>query len=369
MKILYLTFIDFNGAASSGSQLRPRKMLEALREVADEVRCSDGAQNDRKARIKAYRTVKAWIKDWHPDICYIEPPSGPLFYPCDRKLIREIYKQGIPIGLFYRDAYWRFPESISDINVKKNLKQRAKDLLIKIMQQSDWRLFKRCCRVLYFPTELMASYFDCARAEALPPGCDILVKSNVRHDSIPRAVFVGAATERYGMPLVLSAGEIVNRNKICIKICIVCQKESWQSFLVKHPEYNRNIPWLEVHHINAGPELNAVLEESTFALIPLKKNPYHDFAFPVKAGDYLSHLLPIVSTNCEEIAHFIRENGIGLVASDDKDSFAAAMREISENKDLFRTITECCVLAREQNTWVRRAEKVVSDLSGGVSSD
>ena len=133
VKVLYLTYVDLASPAKSGSALRPQKMLEALREISGELRVVDGKQNDYHARKNACAKVRTWLRDWTPDLCYIEPPSGPLFFECDRALLRLIHRKRIPIGIFYRDAYWRFPEAVG--SSEKGLKSALKRRLIVFMQK------------------------------------------------------------------------------------------------------------------------------------------------------------------------------------------------------------------------------------------
>ena len=147
-KILYITFTDLNATAKAGSELRPQKMLAALQETSSEVRYVSGIQNNYKARLGAYRTVMAWLKEWRPDLCYIEPPSGPLFFACDRQLIRKLHALHVPIGLFYRDAYWRFPELVGDSSKHRSLKDKLKSKLIFLMQHNSKKIYTNTFLVL-----------------------------------------------------------------------------------------------------------------------------------------------------------------------------------------------------------------------------
>lgn len=361
-KILYITFTDLNATAKAGSELRPQKMLAALQETSSEVRYVSGIQNNYKARLGAYRTVMAWLKEWRPDLCYIEPPSGPLFFACDRQLIRKLHALHVPIGLFYRDAYWRFPELVGDSSKHRSLKDKLKSKLIFLMQQRDWKLYKNCCKRIYFPTKLMSSYFDCEQAGVLPPGCTNNYKKEKPGNSIPRAIYVGGATELYGVPLLLDAGALVNEKKTVLNICIVTSEQGWNSFLEKHPKYNAPFSWIELHHLDAGLELEALYRTCDFAIIPRVKNTYHDFAFPVKLSEYLSHLLPVVSTDCFETEKFIEAAKIGITAKDTATEFAEALLKMTEDNQLRDRCYKNSIVAREQNLWTRRAETVINDL-------
>ena len=58
MKLLYITFIDMNDAPSTGSSVRPLKMLEAFEALGVEVVTVSGMNNNLKARKKAVIEIK-----------------------------------------------------------------------------------------------------------------------------------------------------------------------------------------------------------------------------------------------------------------------------------------------------------------------
>lgn len=109
LKVLYITFTDF-GELSSGSSVRPFRMYNAFVNLGLDVKLLEGQQNRRKERRLKVKKIIDWLDDNNPDICYVEPPSGPFFNQIDLKLLKKVHNMGIPIGLFYRDFYWKFPE-------------------------------------------------------------------------------------------------------------------------------------------------------------------------------------------------------------------------------------------------------------------
>ena len=361
-KVLYIAFTDLSKPAASGSELRPKKMLEALQSVAGEVKIICGRQNNRQERVFAYRSAKALLKEWRPDLCYIEPPSGPLFFHCDRALIKRIYKAGIPIGLFYRDAYWRFPSSI-DASGHKNARERLKKDLICVLQKKDLSVFTKCCKIVYFPTMLMASYFHFPHMEPLPPGCVVTTTESCSQSEVCQGIYVGGATKRYGVPLLIESGKKINQERTKVIIHLVCSQSSWEQFLKTSPQYDSEFEWLKIHHLTEGTDLETLYQLSDFAIIPLEKNEYHDFAFPVKLADYLSHLLPVVTTNCEETAAFVKKYDIGIVTDDDTASFSQALFRMSSDGELRAHYRENARAARSTNLWTVRAEKILSDLA------
>lgn len=368
-KVLYITYIDMHTAPSSGSSVRPIRMYEAFKDLNYDVKLLSGAGNNHKIRKNNTAEIKIWLKTNRPDICYIEPPSGPLFYHCDRALIKKIKSLNIPIGFFYRDAYWKFPGFKSN-NSHESISQRIKNIVIRLMQKRDLKLIKKTCSIVYFPTELMASYFDFENMQALPPGCYINSHTHASKGEIPSAIFIGGATIRYGIKLLLDSGIKINQDNIKLNIKIVCQENAWKSFLNNNPEYSeQKYSWLQIYHINTGIELNNLYSLSNFAIVPLLKNKYHDFAMTIKLSEYLSNLLPVVVTDCEETAKFVNNNNIGIVAHDNSNDFADAMMKMIDMLDnQADDLNKHCIIARNNNLWIARAAKVCTDLSNFIDN-
>ncbi|NMA66292.1 MAG: hypothetical protein GX957_08660, partial [Clostridiaceae bacterium] len=115
IKILYIVFVDYNTYAS-GSSVRPHMILDAFLQLGAEVKLLEGQQNKRQERRCKVRKIFTWLKDNRPDICYVEPPTGPFFNTIDLQLLHHIHKMGIPIGLYYRDAHWKFPKIFPNVS-------------------------------------------------------------------------------------------------------------------------------------------------------------------------------------------------------------------------------------------------------------
>ena len=111
MKILYITYIDLNAPQTSGSSVRPNKMLDAFLKSGHTVKLLSGSTEyiHRTQRKHSIKEIHSWLKNETPDICYIESSTYPIIFHADRMLIKHIHKLGIPIGYFYRDFYRKFP--------------------------------------------------------------------------------------------------------------------------------------------------------------------------------------------------------------------------------------------------------------------
>ena len=139
MTILYITFIDF-GEFKSGSSVRPQKMYDAFRQLGHEVKLLEGQQNRRAERKQKTAEILSWLDSHTPDICYVEPPAGPFFNAIDLKLLKKVHGMGVPIALFYRDAYWKFAKWWGVKGPKK--------WLLTHMHKRDLKVFEKTCDVV-----------------------------------------------------------------------------------------------------------------------------------------------------------------------------------------------------------------------------
>lgn len=113
---------------TSPTSVRPIKVLKALAERYEVVKVVGGASE----RGKAWKDVMVRVENGdHPLFLYSEPTTAPLNlvngfknyifrYDMDWKSFSRLRGKGIPIGLFYRDAHWVFP----DINKRGFLKKQ-----------------------------------------------------------------------------------------------------------------------------------------------------------------------------------------------------------------------------------------------------
>lgn len=345
--ILFISYTDFNDL-TSGSRVRPYRMYEAFREKGYDVLLISGDLQSRKDSFK-----KAGDKIGRCKFCYIEPSTYPV-HPYDYIIYTAVYRRKVPIGVFYRDAYYRFPEWWGKSGYKKY------ELLLRY--KADWTLFRSLAKAIFFPTETMAGYFNFDTRVPLPPGAEEKF-INRKKETVDTAVYVGGMSERYGGKLLLESFREINRSRK-LALNLVCRRDE-RVFT----EGYEDDPWLNIYHVS-GRELDEVYEKSDFAVIPILKNDYNDFAMPVKLFEYLSYGLPVVSTDCLEMARFINDNGVGIVAGDNTERFAAALEKMSGDTVLYESLRRNVTDAVNKNLWIHRVETIENTLLGkdGVSA-
>ncbi|MDH4138638.1 MAG: glycosyltransferase, partial [Anaerolineae bacterium] len=164
----------------------------------------------------------------------------------------------------------------------------------------------------------------------------------------------------YGTELLLDAFGLINR-ECKLDLELVCREDEYISQRSIFENYIE-AEWLHIHHL-WGESLDQVYHPSDIALIPRLKNAYSDLAMPVKLFEYLSYGLPIIVTNCTEMADFVQRNRIGIVVQDNPLSLAEGVLRIVRDRDLYRELERNAKQTLENgNLWTDRASQVAECL-------
>ncbi|MDR0314667.1 MAG: glycosyltransferase [Oscillospiraceae bacterium] len=362
--MLYITFIDFDNNRS-GSSVRPVKMYEAFKNIGLKVKLLEGQNNNRKKRKRNVKEILRWLKTNRPKICYIEPPSGPFFCSIDLYLMLNLKRLNIPIGLFYRDAYWMFPDLYaSDMN-------KLKMKLIEMMSKRDLAVFKKTCAHLFFPSKTMIEElkFDMECSD-LPPGCvfrdidDMIEEDNMRIRSAPILTYfyVGGVSKYYGTKIMLNAFKDINKDKRTADLICVCREDEWHRFFKEEDYINQQ--WLKLYHVSGDEKLSELYKKADICVLSLLKSTYMDFAVPIKTFEYMSYGKPILSTSCNEIQRIIESNNMGWVVCDNEESMKEKIMYLCTSREEIMTAKKNSIAALSDNTWEKRAQTVVDTLHG-----
>src|SRR5690606_19014948 len=127
-------------------------------------------------------------------------------------------KHNIPIGLFYRDIYWRFDGYKAKVSWHKRL------LAIPFYKFDLW-WYQQTLNVLYLPSSGMGEYVPAAFTvpkKALPPGFstekdDNLIKKAAPSDKKLNLLYVGGMSSDYEMHLLFQA--VSELENISLTIC------------------------------------------------------------------------------------------------------------------------------------------------------
>ena len=92
------------GGLRSGSSVRPYKMYQAFLGLGYKV---DLIAGDVKTRRIAFEKMRKDQRNYM--FCYSEPGSYPVHPFLDYRIYLYLNRKHVPIGIYYRDAYWKFP--------------------------------------------------------------------------------------------------------------------------------------------------------------------------------------------------------------------------------------------------------------------
>ena len=342
MKVVYISYRDFSDL-SSGSKVRPYKIYKAFLENGNEIVLINGGIKKRLKLFFSFLKSKAFEG---VEYCYIEPSTYPA-NPLDYIMFFYFKYKNIPMGYFYRDMYFRFPDLFK-------LKGLNKHILL-LRYKFDLVLFKRLFKVVFFPSQLMAGYFSFRVKVPLPPAGSLEFDGNeVFHHSI---IYVGGINNMLGARILLEAMDIVNNQGEKLQLNLICRDKDTKDI----SEY-QNKSWLNVLHLS-GDRLKEIYNKSDFAIIPRTRNPYFDFSMPVKLFEYMSYGKPVVVTDCTEMASFVKRNEIGLVAEDNAESLAQSIIELynsPEKLNEFRKNIRQSLLT--ENLWKHRINTIEEAL-------
>lgn len=358
MKLLYVTYIDFGENKTSGSLMRPQKMYQAFLDLGFEVKLLECQQNKYFERRKKVKEVFHWLENNTPDVCYIESPSGPIFNQIDIELIKMIHRKNIPIGYFYRDAFWLFNNKMKSI-------PWFKQKIIIYLNKYLIRILEKNVDIVYLPSESVKELFNFCKFKnmhLLPPAADLNFEiDNNAFLEKRTCIYVGAVTEVDGIADLIEAFQLLNSNNMTIKLVIICRKKEWDVIKDQIIDNNKYPDWLKIVHAS-GNYLKQYYETADLAIIPRKKNKYIDISMPVKLFEYIGFGKPIISTPRIETARFIKQNECGIICEDNVASIAEAIEMFYNDKELRNNLYTNVKKVAEKNQWSNRAQKVIDDL-------
>lgn len=362
MKKSILVYYPFHlsDEVNSGSKIRPLKILQAFKKWAEKHDLNlIVISGDSQTRDNQFRQLLQSGKLESILFCYMENQTIPIWLTdkshipkrplIDWKFLRFLKNSNIPVGLFYRDVYWKFEELYPLKGIKKRVMQ-----FIYFLEE---KFYKRYIDTIFLPSLDMGEYVNInVKKVDLPPGGMLKSNSNIIKPSYPfQAIYVGAIkNEGYGLPLLLDSLEIVNnKSKVC-ELTIVCREEEFSSLSM---EVRQRLIKQEINIFHtSGEKLDDLYGEMDFALIPRYKSIYNNFSVPVKLMEYLSNALPIVATNCNAQAKIIENGNYGVVCYDEKNSMAEAIKKVINENEKFKN--EIIRSFNQKHSWNTRVEKI-----------
>ncbi|MBE0471797.1 MAG: glycosyltransferase [Methyloprofundus sp.] len=340
-------------------------MLEAFKALGYEVDVVAGYSPERKKLIKQIKqNIKNGVKY---DFVYSESSTMPTVLTDKHHLPLNPFldfgffgfckKQGIPIGLFYRDIYWLFDEYYKNLNFFKSR-------FAKLFYYYDLFFYKKTLTKLYLPSMKMGEYIPIVNRAVhspLPPGHtqlqpNQLSKTPRSENTKLKLFYVGGLSNHYQMHILF---EVLTRFPD-IEFTLCTREQEWLS---QKSEYPAQSPNIKVVH-KSGEEMTNLLIESDIVSLFVKPQKYREFAAPVKLYEYLGHAKPIIASTGTLAGEFVKDNGIGWTIDYDAESLAKLLRQLITSPVMINKIAGNMRHVSEAHTWQARATQVANELKG-----
>lgn len=364
-RIIFHHPLPLDPNAKSASGIRPVQMLNAFQSLGYQVDLVTGYSKQRKASIK---TIKENIdKGIKYSFVYSESSTMPTVLTdthhlpirpfIDFNFFRLCKKQGIAIGLFYRDIYWAFDGYGEGLNF-------LKVWFAKHCYHYDLINYKKYLTKLYLPSLEMCKYVpvvDQQIMSALPPGHlednPLEAKKTVASSETLDIFYVGGVGAHYNMQLLVQV--VAAMPEITLTICT--RQEEWQSVKHKYPKLTENIM---VVHLT-GEKMKQHMLNADIVSIFVEPKKYWEFAAPVKLYEYLGSLKPILASKGTLAANFIEQNKAGWTVSYDAEELTNFLSYLTNNKNELLNVSEHIATISNEHSWLARAQQVAKDLSKG----
>lgn len=345
----------------SGSTIRPQKMMMAFRDLGYKVDVIWGTSSERKAKIKEIRNnIDVGVQY---DFLYAENNTAPrllatdgyriLRHPfVDRNFFAYVRSKNIPMGIFYRDMYWKYPAAMEGLSWwKRNL--------IIALQKRELAEYEQLFDVLFLPSmrclKPLETKFS-GEVCSLPPGMpDVHLNDKKKHEKL-NVFYVGGIGSQYDLRLFLSV--VKEMPEIDFTLC--CRRVNWEPVKSEYMHYLADN--IHIIHEQGEEALQPYFQQADVACMFFKPDMYIEMAMPVKLFEYMANLLPIISNEGNAAGDFIQENNIGWTLPFEKESLRECLKNLASDNSSIATKRANIEKILPDNTWKARAGKAAQLL-------
>jgi glycosyltransferase involved in cell wall biosynthesis len=337
--------------------IRVVKMLHAFKKIGYNVEVISGYGKERKKKIVE---LKERIRNGMKlDFVYSEASTYPTLLTeshhlpinpfLDFHFFQFCKKYRIPVGIFYRDIFWRFKE-IKRFNY-------AKHLYSKIFHIYDLMMYKKLINYIFLPNENMIEYIKYLKKipyANLYSGTEIH-NITLKYDN--NFLYVGGINPNthYNISLLLKS---FYKTDNILYIC--CREYEWLKFKEYYAKFlSKNI---KIVHYNNN-QMYDLYKQVSYLMIFNPSSLYRKIATPFKLFEYISFEKPIISSSGTFVSEFVKNNDIGYVVDYDANKLNKFLNNLPTLEEYIR-IVENLKKVKFDNTWEKRAEKVAKTLTG-----
>lgn len=344
--------------AVAASGIRPNRMIEAFRSLGYEVDTVCGYSDDRARAIaevdrrlrQGERYAFVYAESTTEPTLLTDRHHLPLRPHLDFAFFARLKARGIPIGLFYRDVYWRFPDYGAALPWWKKAGAR-------FFYRYDLFQYRRLLDRLYLPSMAMAPHVpwvERARMAALPPGCVDRPVARRPSDTLC-LLYVGGLGEHYQMHELFRALEGLPQ----VQFTLCTREAEWQA--VRHDYSLPTSGNVEIVH-RSGDGLLGLYEQADVGMLCVKPQPYREFAAPFKLYEYLGFERPVIASLGTLAGEFVESQRVGWGVPYQAEQIAALLRRLRDDRALLDARMSELRAVKRQHTWQERAQQVVNDL-------
>ncbi|MFT5338217.1 MAG: glycosyltransferase involved in cell wall biosynthesis [Luteibaculaceae bacterium] len=370
VKIIYFHNGELNNT-SSGSGIRPIKMLEQLRRLPIEIEQVSGQKSERK---KAIQHIQNRINEGVVFTgVYVENRTLPLgleisklpFLPfsiykpnaLDHSFLEMLRTLEIPIYYFFRDVYWDFPEAFA--GRWGRLKEQLILGLQKMYGKREIEFLKMEGVHPLFPStpflRFMENRFGCG-GSILPPGSSPLNVEKVTQSVQGISLFyVGGISSMYMNADVIQDLSQITENTL---LTICCRE---LDYLREKDRFSTLSQAQFVH--GSGTELMPLYQKANIAIFPLKSVGYGGLSYSLKIAEYLCNGLPIIAFENTVCAEIIEQYGVGWIVPDIPGGISRLLRELGQNPEDIREKHENVKRYGHLFTWEDRAKQLLKMMT------
>jgi len=359
MRMIFHHPLPVRPDAQAASGIRPYRMIEAFRALGYEVDAVCGYADERAAAIAAVdRRLAAggpyafmYAESSTEPTLLTEPHHLPVRPWLDFGFFARVKARGVPIGLFYRDVYWRFPAYGAAL-------PWWKAAVARLFYRYDLLQYRRLLDRLYLPSLAMGPHVHWVARErmaALPPGYAPRALAHRPADAL-RLLYVGGLGDHYRMHALFRA--LAELPQVELTLCT--RAAEWEAVRDQYP-----LPAagnVRVVH-RSGDGLIELFEQADVCLLYVEPQPYREFAAPVKLYEYIGAERPVLASEGTLAAEFVAAQGIGWSVPYAADAVGALLRRLAADRSLLEPAHAALRRIQDRHSWTARAREVADDLT------
>lgn len=350
------------GQSVSATEIRPLKMKQAFEDLGYHVYFVSGRAAERKKLIE--RLKKKIVTGEKFDFLYSESSTLPMLltephhlptHPgTDVNLFALAKHAGIPIGLFYRDLFWAFPE------IKRF--GRLKRYYTNMFHLYEIRLYNRYLDAFYYPLDDREKVYGKLKTlnkripyYPLSAGADLHQPSqNGQEDYF---VYIGGnRPDLHDLTVLMQAFGRVPEKRL--KICT--PRKSWEHNKKHYQPYLS--PNIEILHL-VNSEAQELLSRAKYGLNYFPDSVYRQYTTTYKLFEYAGYDLPVICNRNDPVGQIVKELGIGYPIEHSVEILSRWLRK-TPSEEAYKSMQAHIAQIKKQHSWQMRAKTVRDTLCG-----